>query len=52
MGRVKRLILFMIDHFHKFLCKSTVPVFDLGNTEEKCINYMMKYIIFVPGSEL
>jgi len=31
---VKIPILFMIDHFHKFLYKSSISFFDHGNSEE------------------
>jgi hypothetical protein len=31
---VKIPILFITDHFHKFLCKSSIPVLDHGNSEE------------------
>jgi hypothetical protein len=31
---VKIPMLFITDHLHKFVCKSSIPVFDHGNSEE------------------
>jgi len=45
-------ILFMIDHFHKFLCKYSVSVFDHGNSEENMPKLCYEIYYFIPVSVL